>query len=625
MWLTRVGPYHNPQETYSYYALPFCAPPLKLQPMHRFAGIGEVFEGTEWVNSDLQVRFKVDTPPQPYCHMTLTEESAAFLDYAVANHYVYQVALDELPVWGMVGELVTGDETLEHLRQHGGSLEEELARLGDAESIKAVSQSEALAMADHAFIFTHRHLTIGYNGNRIVEVSLTSEDPEHIEPGRAFDLKLSVTWEESERTFEGRFARYLESHMFEHHVHWFALLNSFLMVVFVVGLVVLILARTIHTQIRGILGDDTHAAAIAPGGAATGVGGAAAHGAEDGAAIAAREASLASAAEDATWKLLHADVFRRPQHVELLAALLGTGVQLAAMGLVVLAVSVVRSLNQDRGYTASVVLVAYALTSIAAGHVSGSWYRAQFRPKPGPRWQFVMFLTSALLPATAAALIGPANAVAWRASTINTISFGNVLTLGLGWLCISLPLSVVGTILGRRSVAASPASSSHRRRVNPYARPSPSSYPWYAHPVALTALAGLAPFGCVFIEAYFVLSSFWGYRYYFVYGFLALVLFMLAVVAACATIIAVYTSLSAENHRWHWLSFLSGGSVAGYLFLYAVYYLVAKTQMHGLVQIAFFFAYSALVCSCLGIACGAIGFFASQRFVQALYDNVKAE
>ena len=39
--------------------------------------------------------------------------------------------------------------------------------------------------------------------------------------------------------------------------------------------------------------------------------------------------------------------------------------------------------------------------------------------------------------------------------------------------------------------------------------------------VTVTDLAGLAPFGCVFIEAYFVLSSFWGYRYYFVYGFLA--------------------------------------------------------------------------------------------------------
>ena len=45
--------------------------------------------------------------------------------------------------------------------------EEELAKIGNADSIKTVSQSEALAMADHAFIFTHRHLTIGYNGNRI--------------------------------------------------------------------------------------------------------------------------------------------------------------------------------------------------------------------------------------------------------------------------------------------------------------------------------------------------------------------------------------------------------------------------------------------------------------------------
>ena len=35
LWLSKVGPYHNPQETYSVYALPFCRPAAKLQPETR--------------------------------------------------------------------------------------------------------------------------------------------------------------------------------------------------------------------------------------------------------------------------------------------------------------------------------------------------------------------------------------------------------------------------------------------------------------------------------------------------------------------------------------------------------------------------------------------------------------
>lgn len=57
VWLSKVGPYHNPQEVYSYYALPFCHPPNKLQPETRIGGLGEILEGSELQNSDLPVQF----------------------------------------------------------------------------------------------------------------------------------------------------------------------------------------------------------------------------------------------------------------------------------------------------------------------------------------------------------------------------------------------------------------------------------------------------------------------------------------------------------------------------------------------------------------------------------------
>ena len=53
----QIGPYHNPQETYKYYTLPFCRPETALSPAKKWAGFAEVFEGSEFVNSDLVIPF----------------------------------------------------------------------------------------------------------------------------------------------------------------------------------------------------------------------------------------------------------------------------------------------------------------------------------------------------------------------------------------------------------------------------------------------------------------------------------------------------------------------------------------------------------------------------------------
>jgi transmembrane 9 superfamily member 3 len=37
--------------------------------------------------------------------------------------------------------------------------------------------------------------------------------------------------------------------------------------------------------------------------------------------------------------------------------------------------------------------------------------------------------------------------------------------------------------------------------------------------------------------------------------------------------------MDVQDYRWPWTAFLSGASIAGYVFIYAVYYFVAKTKM----------------------------------------------
>ena len=45
LWVSKVGPYHNPQETYEYYKMPFCHPDLGIEPKKKRLTLGEIIEG----------------------------------------------------------------------------------------------------------------------------------------------------------------------------------------------------------------------------------------------------------------------------------------------------------------------------------------------------------------------------------------------------------------------------------------------------------------------------------------------------------------------------------------------------------------------------------------------------
>jgi transmembrane 9 superfamily protein 3 len=50
---------------------------------------------------------------------------------------------------------------------------------------------------------------------------------------------------------------------------------------------------------------------------------------------------------------------------------------------------------------------------------------------------------------------------------------------------------------------------------------------------------------------YFLFSSLWAAKVYYVYGFLFLVVLILWIVTACITVVAGYFLLNAEDHRWY--------------------------------------------------------------------------
>ncbi len=57
VWINTVGPYHNRQETYPYFSLPFCRG-AKQEISHYHETMGEALQGVELEFSGLDVDFK---------------------------------------------------------------------------------------------------------------------------------------------------------------------------------------------------------------------------------------------------------------------------------------------------------------------------------------------------------------------------------------------------------------------------------------------------------------------------------------------------------------------------------------------------------------------------------------
>jgi transmembrane 9 superfamily protein 3 len=138
---------------------------------------------------------------------------------------------------------------------------------------------------------------------------------------------------------------------------------------------------------------------------------------------------------------------------------------------------------------------------------------------------------------------------------------------------VILPLTLVGTVVGRNL----DGQADHPCRVNAVPRPIPEKK-WFMEPLVIILLGGVLPFGSIFIEMYFIFTSFWAYKIYYVYGFMLLVFLILIIVTICVTIVCTYFLLNAEDYRWQWTSFLAAGSTSIYVYIYSLYYFFFKTK-----------------------------------------------
>uniref|UniRef100_A0A6B0VDG5 Transmembrane 9 superfamily member n=1 Tax=Ixodes ricinus TaxID=34613 RepID=A0A6B0VDG5_IXORI len=557
LWMNTVGPYHNRQETYAYFSLPFCSG-TKPSISHYHETLGEALLGVELEFSGLDILFKAPVAKMPYCEITLDERNLQDLTYAVRNHYWYQMYIDGLPIWGIVGEHDESDNSF--------------------------------------YLWTHKKFDIGYNGNRIMDVNLTSEVKTKLVLHQKITFTYEVNWKVSHQRFEDRFDKYLDPSFFQHRIHWFSIFNSFMMVIFLVGLVSMILMRTLRKDYARYSKDEEMDDMVG------------------------NEWQIVQVERDLGdeygWKQVHGDVFRPPSHALLFSALVGTGHQIATVVLCVILFAIMGELYTERGSLLSTAIFVYAATSPVNGYFGGSLYGRM----GGKQWIKQMLMSAFILPALVCGTAFLINFIAIYYHASRAIPFGTMVAVTCICLFIILPLTLVGTVLGR-NLAGQP---NYPCRINAVPRPIPEKK-WFMEPSVIVVLGGILPFGSIFIEMYFIFTSFWAYKIYYVYGFMLLVFLILTIVTVCVTIVCTYFLLNAEDYRWQWTSFLSGASTAGYVYLYSFYYYFFKTKMYGLFQTVFYFGYMALFSFTLGALCGTFGYIGTSVFVRKIYSTVKID
>ena len=70
------------------------------------------------------------------------------------------------------------------------------------------------------------------------------------------------------------------------------------------------------------------------------------------------------------------------------------------------------------------------------------------------------------------------------------------------------------------------------------------------HPAFSVLIGGILPFGAVFIELFFILTSMWLHQFYYLFGFLCLVFVILVITCAEITIVLCYFQLCSEDYHW---------------------------------------------------------------------------
>jgi transmembrane 9 superfamily protein 2/4 len=392
----------------------------------------------------------------------------------------------------------------------------------------------------------------------------------------------SLKWEETKDIkWTERWDVYLENT--DAQIHWFSIINSLMIVLFLTGMVAMIMMRTLRADLGRYNANN-----------------------------------MEQNDEEAEtgWKLVHGDVFRPPAHPMALAVLIGSGVQVFGMTVITLAFAVLGFLSPaQRGWLVTAFVVLFVVMGVFAGYFSTRCYKT-FK---GLHWKKNTVATAFAFPGVIFTIFFFLNMCEVAVKSSGAVSVGTFFSLIALWFFISVPLVFFGSYFAfRKPLAQDPV------RTNQIPRQVPEQV-WYMSPLLSILMGGILPFGAVFIELFFILSSLWENQLYYIFGFLFIVFVILVITCAEITVVMCYFQLCAEDYHWWWRSFLTSGASALYLFLYSIFYFVTTLELDLFVSKLLYFGYTTIMSIAFFVLTGTIGFYACFFFVRKIYSSIHVD
>mmetsp|Transcript_41743 Transcript_41743/g.94262 ORF Transcript_41743/g.94262 Transcript_41743/m.94262 type:complete len:597 (-) Transcript_41743:525-2315(-) len=556
----KVGPFNNPSETYEYYTLPFCRTAGK-QKRHKHE-LGEYLVGDRKVTSPYQISFLDNVQWFLLCEKTLPPSEVKMFADAIEDDYYFEMFIEDLPMWGYIGE-VEGEELL----------------LGHLETA-------------HRYLYPHLHFSIGYNVDQVVSVNVSTNPQRKLDiTAESVDIDVSFSYSvewvpKPELKWEDRMSRYHDSRFLpgSFEIHWLSIINSLVLVLLLTAFLTIILMRVLKNDFTRYMDVE--------------------------------EEEMGE--EETGWKLIHGDVFRFPSHVSLFSALVGAGGQLCCTTFLLLFCAITGFFRPTkRGAILTAMIVLYALTSFIGGFLGARMYR-QF---DGPSWVWNTVLTASAFPAPLSAIFMWVNTIAWSRGSSAALPWHTVMIIAALYFLVSFPLTVIGAIAGRNMTGDFAAPC----RTTKVAREIPKDIPWYRQSPAQMFMAGFLPFSAIYIELHYIFASVWGHKIYTLFGILFIALVMLFIVTSFITVALVYFQLAREDHRWWWRSFFSGGSTGLFIYGYSFFYFFQRSSMGGWLQGSFYFGYMAIISYAFFLMLGFVGFYSSLVFIKHIYGVVKTD
>lgn len=594
---------------YEYHKFDFCVVDEDNSPTEN---LGQVVFGERIRPSPYKMTFKQEIKCQSVCKKEYAHgdkekvSKLKFLKNGIALNYNHHWIIDNMPITWCY-DVENGQKYCSTGFPIGCLVDK------DGKQKDACVISNKYSEKNTYYVFNHVDVTItyhsgentdwgqefGWDGGRIVAAKLEPRSIKHSKPGDcspglpalgigadttdiAFNYTYSVTWETNENIKWSSRWDYILKSMPNTNIQWFSIMNSLVIVLFLSGMVAMIMLRTLHKDIARYNQMDNS---------------------ED-------------AQEEFGWKLVHGDVFRPPRKGMMLAVLNGNGVQIFCMTLITLVFACLGFLSPaNRGALMTCSLVLYVCLGTPAGYVSARLYKMF----GGEKWKSNVILTAFSCSGIVFGVFFLLNLVLWAKGSSAAIPFSTLIALLALWFGISVPLVFIGAYFGYKKRAIE-----HPVRTNQIPRQIPDQS-MYTRPIPGIIMGGVLPFGCIFIQLFFILNSIWSHQTYYMFGFLFLVFTILIITCSEATILLCYFHLCAEDYHWWWRSFLTSGFTAVYLFIYCIHYLVYKLEIHGSASYFLYLGYTFIMVFLFFLLTGSIGFFSCFWFVTKIYSVVKVD